>query len=75
MSWYSSISMIGYFSVRDAPELGVVHQSDGQDEDVIVMDGDATVGDASVPKLVLDGALPEVADFGDPVGPMPELRQ
>ena len=39
------------------------------------MDGDATVVDASVPKLVLNGTLPEVADFGDPLRPMLELRQ
>ena len=56
-------------------ELGVVHESDGQHEDIVVMDGDTTVVDASVPKLVLDGTLAEVADFGDPLGPAPKLRQ
>ena len=39
------------------------------------MDGDTTVIYASVPKLVFDGTLAEVADFGDPVGPVFELRK
>ena len=63
------------FVRQDAPEFGVVHESDGQEEDIVVMDGDATVVDASVPKLVLNGTLPEVADFGDSLRPMLELRQ
>ena len=43
-------------------------------QNVVVMNGDTTVVDASVPQLILDGALAEVADFGEAVGPMLELR-
>ena len=63
------------FVRHDAPELGVIHESDGQDKNVVVMDGDSTVVDASVPKLVFDSTLAEVADFSESVGPMLELRQ
>ena len=60
---------------QDAPELGVVHESDGQDENVVVMDGDTTVVDAPMSKFVFDDALAKVTDFGDFVGPVREVRQ
>jgi hypothetical protein len=60
---------------QDAPELGVFHQSDGENENVVVMYGDATVVDASMPKLVLNGTSTEVANFGDPIWPVLKARE
>ncbi len=55
---------------EDAPELGMFHEGDGQEEDIVVMDGDSCVVNASVPEVVLDGTFAEVAGFGDSIGPM-----
>ena len=61
--------------LQDAPEFTVLHESDSQNENVVVMDGYAMVIDASVPKIVFDGTLAEAADFSDSVGPLLEERQ
>ena len=39
------------------------------------MDGDAGGVDASVPELVLNSAFPDVADFGELLRPVFEVRQ
>lgn len=60
---------------QDASELSGLHESDGEDENIVMMNGHTTVVDAAVPKLVLDCALAEVADFGDSVGPVLKVWQ
>ena len=60
---------------QNAPELGVFHEGNGEQEDIVVMNGDASIVDAPVPEFVLDGEIIEAAGFGDPFGPMIHLRK
>ena len=60
---------------EDTPELGMFHEGDGEEENIVVMDGDAGVIDASVPELVRDGTIAEIAGFGESLGPVFEFGQ
>ena len=60
---------------QDAPELGMFHEGDGEEQDIVVVDGDAGVVNASVPELVLDATVAELACFSEFLRPVLELGE